>query len=582
MDARPAKSGTPVSGLMRRLPEGSRRALQLAIAGTCVGLVAVAFHYTVELLHDWGISRLAHQGAFAFIAGSFACVLGASLLASLLINRVAPEAGGGGVMPTKLAFWQHFGVMPLRIPLVKFIASALTLGGGVSMGPEGPSVQIGAGLASSMGSWFGVAKQERRILCACGAAAALAAAFNAPLAAIFFVLEEIIGDLNSRLISGVLLASVCGALVAHAFIGAQPAYQVAALGDASWRGLLLCFLVSVLATTSGVLFQKGAMRLRGATKRSRGTHYGWLTPLLGALVSWMIACALFLHTGHLGIFGIGYEDVTKALEGGLTWANALLLWLGKLAATLFAVGLGGCGGIFAPSIFIGAMTGACVAALASGIMPLSASDSAMLIMAGMCACLGAVIRTPLTCVFLIFEVTHQFAILPLLLVATLVSQLLSRRLHAEGMYEEMMIQDGMDPQRILPPRDFKRWRMLPAASIACWSPICASDLSGEGLTTLLSAHRHARFPALGPDGNLLGILTRTEARQALDAHRTPRLLPAHWVAPSTPLFEAQTALLDAQTDFVCVGQASAPQSFGILTLHDFLRAQSRLDEEAAT
>jgi len=575
-------AGAKVAMAWSQLPTGSRRAAQLSIAGIVVGLVAVCFHYTVELLRIWGIVCLARQGTSLFILGSFLCVVGASLLASLIIHHFAPEAGGGGVMPTKLAFWQDFGVLRLRTAVVKFIASALTLGGGVSMGPEGPSVQIGAGLASSMGGVFGVVKHERRILCACGAAAALAAAFNAPLAAILFVLEELIGDLNSRLISGILLAAVCGALVAHALVGPQPAYQVAMLGDASWRGLVLCLLVSTLATASGVLFQKGAMKLRASVKGATPNRLSWIRPVFGALVSWAIACSLFLYTGHLGIFGIGYEDVTTALGGGLASGTALLLWLGKLTATIFAVGAGGCGGIFAPSFFIGAMVGAGIAGFASLVLPLTPSDNAMLVMAGMCACLGAVIRTPLTCVLLIFEVTHQFAILPLLLMATLVSQLLARRLHKEGMYEEMLLQDGFDPMHVLPPRDYKRWSRLPAAAIACWKPNCAYDLSTAGLSTLLTQSAHTRFPAINAKGNVQGILTRSEAERSIAAGGHPQLLPVTWVSPETPLSQVQACLIDAPGDLLCVGDHLSQQAFGILTLHDFLRAQQRLDEEAGS
>src|SRR5690606_11033731 len=141
---------------------------------------------------------------------------------------------------TKRAFWREFGWMQGRTAVAKFLASAITLGGGVSMGPEGPAVQMGAaGMSAAAGS-TGVPKQKRRLYCAGGAAAALAAVFNAPLAAIAFVLEEIIGDLGSKLIGGILIAAVVVALVAHAVIGPQPAFQIATLDNPTWLGLALC------------------------------------------------------------------------------------------------------------------------------------------------------------------------------------------------------------------------------------------------------------------------------------------------------------------------------------------------------
>lgn len=541
----------------------------------------MAFHHLTEWLYAHTIVRAGSLGTAGFLALSFASVVGASLLASWLIHRHAPTAGGGGVMPTKIAFWRDFGVIPPRTALVKFFGSALTLGGGVSMGPEGPAVQMGAAGASTLGNWLGVAKQDRRVLCAGGAAAAIAAAFNAPLAAILFVLEEIIGDLNSRLIGGILLASVMGALVAHALIGPQPAYQVAPLDEPSWHAALLCLLAAVVGTVAGVLFQKGAMGLRRRLRAWRAPFPDWMKPVVGAAASWAVASGAFLACGRLGVFGIGYGDVTVAVAGGLGLGASLLLLAGKLAATTFAVGASGCGGIFAPSYFIGAMSGSAVAAVAARFLALPASDASAIVMIGMCACLGAVIRAPLTCVLLIFEVTHQFSIIPLALLATLVSQLLARRLQPQGMYEEMLLQDGQVPEHILPPRDYSRWREMRVGTLARYDPVCARSLDPAALRTLLAAHPYARFPALDAEGRVSGVLLRGDALTALERNAPPTVRRAVWASPADTLAAAQARLLESEGDLLCVGNAETRNLEGVLTLHDFLRAQQRLTDEAA-
>lgn len=563
------------------LPASVRQLVMLSLLGIFTGLVAVAFHLTSEWIAEHTIQALSDATTAKFIVGTLASVVLGSLLATWLVRQFAPQAGGGGVLPAKLCFWKDFGVMPLRVAVVKFFASALTMGSGVSMGPEGPAVQIGAASLSSAAGFLGVAKQRRRIFSAAGSAAALAAIFNAPLTAITFVLEEIVGDLNSRLLGGILLAAVMGALVAHALVGAQPAFQVTALMEPGWRGVLLCPLVALVAAVAGIGFHKGTL---AAQLRFRGTGWlpTWAHPATGALGTWVLGGAAFLITGHLGVFGIGYADITACIDGRMAWNVALILGVAKLGATVLAVGSGGCGGIFAPNLFLGAMCGGFIAALAALFMPLTHSDQAMLVMCGMCACLGAVIRTPITCILLIFEVTHQFVIVPLLLLSTLVSQIVSRRMAHEGIYEEMLRQNGEDPHHVLPPRDYKRWRELPAGAITTYQPVVIESLEKERLQKLIASDSHERFPVRGADGKITGILTRQEASDALAAGRTPRLAEALWISPNDPVSKAQKLLVESPVNFICVGDYRKNALGGVLTLHDLLRGQEGLaeDEEA--
>ncbi|RRJ97365.1 chloride channel protein [Opitutaceae bacterium TAV4] len=571
------------AGGLRARVKGRGKGFEAAVVGVLgvvVGFVAVGFHAFVEFLHHWAIVALREHGVWVFVSGSFASVVAASLIATALVRGFAKETAGGGILPTKLAFWRDFGFIRARTGVVKFFASAITLGGGVSMGPEGPVAQIGASVMSTGAGWLGVPKQKRRLYCAGGVAAAIAAVFNAPLAAIAFVLEEIVGDLSSRLIGGILLAAVVGALMAHALIGPQPAFQVQALSDPTWRGLLLVPLVGVLAAVGGVAgFQKGTLATRGWVRSlPRSGVPEWAIPTAGALGTWVLGGVAFWLTGRTGVFGIGYEDVTAAISGELVWSAALVLLLAKLGATFLAVGSGGCGGIFAPSFFIGAMAGALVAALGGLVLPLTGSDKAMLVMAGMSAGFMAVIRTPVTAILLIFEVTHQFVVMPFLLLATLVSYVVSNRLEREGLYEGMMRQDGEDPNRVLPPRDFRRWREMPVGALATYRAVIATDLSGEGLADLLARNRYNRFPVVDGEGAVMGVLSRSAAVLALATKQPPKLEPAVWVDGATPLGRVQERLLESPSNFLCLGDESQRRLAGVFTLHDLLRGQETLVE----
>lgn len=574
----PARIVSLFKNRWQSLPAEGRSMIVVGLLALGVGFMSVGFHGLVERIHHHTIGALHALGGPWFAAGSLACVVGASLLSTLIVRKLSPSAAGGGVLPTKRAFWNDFGFMEARTAVAKFLASAVTLGGGVSMGPEGPVVQMGAAGMSSAAGVFGVAKQKRRLYCGAGAAAALAAVFNAPLAAIAFVLEEVVGDLSSKLIGGILLSAVIGALVAHAVIGPQPAFQIAGLDDPTWLGAALCPVVAVVASLGGVAFQKCALGVRGRMKTLRRLP-DWSRPAVGALGTWVFGCAAFYLTGRVGVFGIGYADVTAAIGGDLVWSSALVLAFAKLAATFLAVGAGGCGGIFAPSFFLGAMFGAAVAGVAGLFLPLTPSDVTMLVVSGMCAGFVAVIRTPITCILLIFEVTHQFVIVPFLLVATVVSRVVSRRLEKEDLYECMMRQDGENPHHVLPPHDFRKWRELPVGALATFRPVVATDLSADGLRALLAASRHHCFPVQSPEGAVTGLLTRSEAEHSVATGRPPRLEPALWIDAEHTLAQSQRVLIESPTGFLCIGDAGQKRIAGVFTLHDLLRGQEALLDE---
>lgn len=566
---------------LRRLPKQTRTILLTTIYGLGAGLAAVAFQAAMSQLYEEGLVKLAQQSGTVFLFGSLALMLAGGLVAGWLMNSFCREAAGSGIPQLKAAFWKDFGHVPFRVAWVKFIAGAVQIGTGSSLGREGPSVQLAGTVASNLAGLAGEPKQKRRQGAATGAAAGLAAAFNTPLAAVTFALEEIIGDLNSRLLGSILLAGMLGALVTHGLLGPQPAFQLEPLGEPQWRSYLVVPLVAAVAGLVGVAFQRGALGLRALSQRWKLVP-PWMRPAIGALVCWALGVGVFFqdHTrGHLGVFGLGYGDLTDALAGKLAWDIAAVLLFTKFIATVSCYGTGGCGGIFSPNLFFGAMVGVCLSGLVDHVLPLAPGDKAVLAVVGMSATLGAVVRAPVTSVLIVFEMTHEFALVPPLMLGALVSQALSRRLLRHNFYDALLEQDGHDLDRFVPPRDLRAWQEQPASALANRNPVIADSLQPEALEQLMETHPYERFPVVEA-GALRGILERSEVRAALKEKREPCLAEAVMCAPTASLREAQARLMESPTGMVLLQTRPGGPVEGLLTLHDLLRAEMAAAERA--
>jgi len=554
---------------LERLPTQSRTIIKTAVYGLAGGGIATAFHVGIGLLFNHTIRAMESAPLVWFLAGSFLVVAGTSAISGWLLNSYCPEAAGSGIPQVKVAFWKEMGFIRWRVVWVKFIGGILSVGGGASLGREGPSVQFAAGLTSNLAGALGEPKQNRRLAAAAGSAAGLAAAFNTPIAAATFALEEIIGDLNSRLLGGVLLASVLGALVVQGFLGPQPSFTLNRAGAPPSLWVYGATpLVAALSTLAGVLFQKWSLRTRRYFLRSRLPH--WMLVMAGGITVWILGAGVFAATRHDGVFGLGYGDLSIALDAHLAWKVALLLLLAKLAATSICYGLGGCGGIFAPTLFFGGMCGTCAAAAIGWVHPLSTPDQVTIAVVGMSACLGAVVRAPVTSILIVFEMTHEFSMVPVLIIGALVSQAISRRFNRYNFYDALLAQDDLNVERFVPPRDLRTWQETPVSRIANFRPVVAEDLSGGGLRHLLASHPQERFPAV-KEGRLVGILTRREA--AVRESRAPPLETAFTCRRDTPIREVQSKLIESPSQVVVVVGGEQEQVLGIVTLHDILRAE---------
>jgi CIC family chloride channel protein len=556
---------------LQRLPKQSRAVLQTCLCGLGAGASAVFFQLGINWVYRLGLGKLSHQSTSTFLIGSLAIIVVSSLLMGWLLNSFCREAAGSGIPQLKLAFWKDFGTVPWRVAWVKFVAGIVSIGGGQSLGREGPSVQLAGAVSSNLAGLAGEAKQNRRLASAAGAAAGLAAAFNTPLAATTFVLEEIIGDLNSRLLGGVLLASVLGALVVHGVIGAQPSFTLTGAAAPSWVGYLLTPVVAAMAGLVGVYFQKASLGLRGRMKSTRRVP-GWLLPLAGGLITWGLGVAVFERTQRLGVFSLGYDDLSSALAGDIGWQLATVLLAAKFIATFTCYGFGGCGGIFSPTLFFGGMTGVALAGLVGLEWPMARADTLTLAVVGMSACLGAVVGAPVTGILIVFEMTHEFALVPVLMIGALVSQTISRKMNRENFYDALLTQDGHHIEHVRPPRDLQSWQQFPVSAIANFRPVIIRDLAPAKLQDFLKSHPYQRFPVVQED-KLTGILTRREAEAALRENRTPKLESVTTCLPHQTVRKLQGLLVESTSNFVVLVDDDGGKILGVITLHDLLRAE---------
>ncbi len=459
---------------------------------------------------------------------------------------------------------------------MKFVAGVLSIGGGCSLGREGPSVQLAGGLGSQLAGLAGESKQKRRNGAAAGAAAGLAAAFNTPLAAMTFVLEEIVGDLNSRFLGSVLLASVIGAFVVHGILGKQPAFELGSVQDSNWGVYVLIPAVAALSSLVGIWFQRSALKLRARRKGLQ--HFPlWIRPAIGGFLTWVIGCAVFHYTGRLGVFSLGYEDLSDGLTGVLDWRVAGVLMVAKLAATVLCYGLGGCGGIFSPTLFFGGTCGLFLSGLAGLWMPLNTADHIVLGVVGMSCCLGAVVRAPVTSVLIVFEMTHEFELVPALMLGTLVSQAISRRLSRHNFYEALLEQDGHDLDHLIPPRDLASWQQLPISTIANFNPVVLQSTSHQELRRVLEATPYIYFPVV-EKGKIAGILSRAKAEASMASNQPPVLQKAATCQPSESIRKLQLVLIESPTGVAVVTDKEGGRVIGIVTLHDLLRAEVAMAE----
>jgi len=400
------------------------------IIGAVVGLVVVAFILLTENLG----ARLYPAGGAAW--RRLLIPLAGALSTGYFLSRYFPQARGSGIPQTKTALFIRDGAISLRTVLGKFSLCSVTLASGIALGREGPSVQVGAGIASVLGRRVGLSPGSVKALVPIGASAALAAAFNTPIAAVLFTLEEVMGDLHAPVLGSIVLSSATSWIVLHLLLGDEPLFHVPAYQLVHPVEFLFYAALGLVGGLVSVAFVKLLLWQRKyflALPKSTG----WFQPGAGGLVvgllGWFVP----------GVLGVGYSYVGQALNGQIVIGTMALLVCLKLVATATCYASGNAGGIFGPSLFLGAMMGGAVGGVAHMLLPDYTGSVGAYALVGMGAAFAGIVRVPLTSVIMIFEITRDYSIIVPLMIANLISYFISSRLQEEPIYEALQHQDGI-------------------------------------------------------------------------------------------------------------------------------------------
>jgi CIC family chloride channel protein len=400
------------------------------LIGALTGLAVVAFILLTERVG----MRFYPPGSAAWRRVLIPVV--GSLTMGVLLYRYFPYARGSGVPQTKAALFARDGFISLRTVLGKFFCTATTLASGIPLGREGPSVQVGAGIGSVLGRWLGLRPEKVKALIPVGAAAAIAAAFNTPMAAVLFALEEVMGDMNAPILGSVVIASATSWAMMRLLLGNNPLFQVPQYELVHPLEFGIYALLGIAGGFLSVAFTKLLLGMRKFfLSLPRRTQ--WCHPVVGGvtvgLMGWFVPQVL----------GVGYTYVGTALNGSMALRLMLLLVALKLISVTVSYASGNAGGIFGPALFLGAMLGGSIGAVAHHLLPGYTAAPGAYALVGMGAVFAGIVRVPMTSVLMIFEMTRDYAVIVPLMIANLTSLFISRRFQKQPIYEALSLQDGI-------------------------------------------------------------------------------------------------------------------------------------------
>jgi chloride channel protein, CIC family len=417
------------------------------IAGGVCGLVAVLFHVAILAGQRLFIDRAMAVKGNGFIPWTIVTPVLGGLISGLALAYIVPAARGSGIPAVKAIYATRKGYVRFRDGFGKFFISVLQLGTGSSLGREGPTVFICTGVASALGRMFGLSARNVRRMIPVGAAAGIAAAFNAPIAAVTFTIEELVGDLDQTVLSGVVVAAAIAAVIERSVLGEHPVFEAVGTYELKHPSSLLIYaLLGVAAAVVSVVFIRALVGLRALYRASSLPL--WVQPATGGFVTGVLAVGVFALLAQTGVTGGGYTTLASALSGSLPLHVLGCLLLVKLVATVCSYSSGGCGGVFAPTLFFGGMLGGIFGYADVSIFGHGDVHIGAFALVGMGAVFAGVIRAPITSVLIVFEMTRGYGLVLPLMVANTIAYALARRWHEASLYEALLEQDGI----VLPER----------------------------------------------------------------------------------------------------------------------------------
>lgn len=566
--------------LVRRiLPNEAQHlfALTLVIGVVC-GLVAVAFHLGIRAAEQLLIERALKAPGSTWMFWTVLSPTLGGLIAGAALTWIVPGARGSGIPQVKQAFAVEGGRIRVRDAVGKFFVGAFQIGSGASLGREGPTVQICAGATSLLARATSLPPRNMRRLTPVGVAAGIAAAFNAPIAAVTFTIEEVVGTLDQAVLSGVVVAAALAAVIERGILGVHPVIEVdRTYGLDHASSLALYALLGVAAALVSVTFTDGLLELRARFRRLRAVP-AWTHPAVGGLVTGVLAVLMLRFLKTSGVTGGGYETLGRALAGDLGLVVLVVLCGAKLVATVFSYSSGGAGGIFAPALFVGAMLGGAFGHADVAVFGHEHRQVGAFAVVGMGAVFAGVIRAPITSVLIIFEMTGGYGLVLPLMLANMTSYAVARHWRPTPIYEALLAQDGVVLPHAAPathPLEQLRVTDAMTREVVTVQP---TQSIGE-VRSLMASRTFACLPIIDAAGVVLGVVPVSQLRSAAVAAEDPvrtLMRPGHVIRSDAPLLRAVVRMNDLGVrQLLVMGAGPAEGLVGILAMSDLVRAHAK-------
>jgi CIC family chloride channel protein len=552
--------------LLRSIFREERFFLILSVfIGVFSGLAVVCFRFAI----DWCRIYLLGSGSTLSPNRLVLAPTLAGLVIAVLVIHVFPGVRGSGVNQTKAALYIYNGYIPLRTAIGKFITAALAIGSGHSLGPEDPSLQIGASLASALGRRMRLSRDRMRLIAPVGAAAGLAAAFNAPISAVLFVIEEVIGRWTAGILGSVVLSAVSSVVVMRWFLGSESLFRIPAVHLERPSELIAYSVLGVVGGLASIAFSSGIATLRPRFKAlPRWTQY--FQPAAAGLLIGLIAVL-----GAPQVMGAGYEYIDEAMHGQFTWQMLAILAGLKIVATLLSFVSGTPGGMFAPTLFVGAMLGAAVGGAEHVLLPHLSGSPGTYALVGMGVLFAGFLRAPMTSVFMVLEVSGNYSIIVPVIVANTFAYVISRGLQPTAIFDVLTRQDGLDLPSMEEQREEGILRVEDAMRPMGDSVLDAEDTIDRVLHVSEKSSSDVLLVRLSPVGwsSITSQELRRMAAEGKGGFTLGSLLPVRHVPYLHPDHSLDTALryVDRWPLVPVVSRADFRKLEGVISQHDVLK-----------
>jgi len=461
------------------------------------------------------------------------------LLVGIIVYFFAQEAKGHGVPEVMEAVALKNGRMRTRVVFAKAFASAICIGSGGSVGREGPIVQIGSAIGSAIGRLMKVSAARLRILVACGAAAGIAATFNAPMAGALFSLEIILSEFAAYQFIPIVVSSVVATALSRHYLGNFPAFEIPPYDLLHYSELLLYLILGLLAGVVAYTFIRVLYGMEDFFEGWKLPEY--IKPAIGGAI---IGCiGIFFPQ----IFGVGYESVTQVLRGEMLGIMLIGLLIAKILATSISIGSGGSGGIFAPSIFIGAVLGGAFGQVVHTLFPYTTASPGAYALVGMGAVVAGTTRAPITAMLIIFEMTANYRIILPLMFACIIGLVISAHLSRESIYTLKLIRRGLN---IYGGKELNVLKRLKVSQVMTPDiELVSPSAPLTELATRMMASSHPHFFVVGNDNRIQGHISLENLRPILKDYET-----VHDVVIASDLMDQEMTVVNTKESLDMVMQ----------------------------